>query len=728
MQPGNNHLEPPRNPQPRGPRAAAPAQRIRYFNATGLLFLLFALGVTLSFLLFYLVQDEVDGIFINELQQPVIREVNHVRRRVEYDMHLASALAGMLAVDPGLSRDDITHFIQTAKLGDSAVEHVWLAETSGANVQYGKEILDRSAPGKNAFTPREVTGLDDLVKHAGGAFQSGSAVLFDASQPERKWFVIVRPVHGESGRAEVMISFSPIQSLFSDLIYRYQSGDIVNLVVTETGGDTPLTILSLEHPASFLDRIIAPPRFTERIVADNLTWSLSFISEMGGQALLIATMPLIGMLFSLVLTVILVAYVRAWHKRSLKAGRTAAMLKRNNEELNRRFADEKRMARALRKSEQRYRAIFNNTGIGIFQVSDTGEWLNANQTLADLMGYGDPRELLAAQPDREGMMFVNQGSREEWLAQLKSDTRSEYETQLYTKNRSVIWVCISGRAIADEDENAGRHYECTLYDITERRRAEMALLQAKEQADFANRSKSEFLANMSHELRTPLNAIIGFAEIIKDQLFGPVGQEQYIEYAKDIYDSGGLLLSLINDILDMSKIEAGKRELAEAELDVAKLVRSVGVLVEARAKLGKVKLQFDVPKELPVLRGEERAMKQILTNLLTNAIKFTPENGSVILSALIDPRGDMRIIVIDTGIGIAPEDIQVALAPFGQIESALSRKHQGTGLGLPLTKALVELHGGILDLQSKLGEGTTVTLIFPASRVLAVKSPSSAAT
>ena len=146
-----------------------------------------------------------------------------------------------------------------------------------------------------------------------------------------------------------------------------------------------------------------------------------------------------------------------------------------------------------------------------------------------------------------------------------------------------------------------------------------------------------------------------------------------------------------------------------------------------RSKMGKVKLQFDVPKDIPALHGEERALKQILTNLLTNAIKFTPEGGSVVLSAALDPRGDMRIAVRDTGIGIAPEDIQVALAPFGQIESALSRKHQGTGLGLPLTKALVELHGGILDLQSKLGEGTVVTLTFPSQRVLPTKLPLSTA-
>ena len=223
---------------------------------------------------------------------------------------------------------------------------------------------------------------------------------------------------------------------------------------------------------------------------------------------------------------------------------------------------------------------------------------------------------------------------------------------------------------------------------------------------------------MSHELRTPLNAIIGFAEIIKDQMFGNAGQPQYVDYAKDIYDSGQLLLSLINDILDMSKIEAGKRQLQETTMNIEVIAHAVSRLVSGRAKEGKVHLNLHVPHNFPLLRGEEKAMKQILTNLLTNAVKFTNEGGSVTLSAILDEEGRMMINVVDSGIGIAPEDISTALAPFGQIESALSRKHQGTGLGLPLTKALVELHNGTFELKSALGTGTTVSLVFPASRVV----------
>ena len=388
-------------------------------------------------------------------------------------------------------------------------------------------------------------------------------------------------------------------------------------------------------------------------------------------------------------------------------------------QLSQLLADAERAIQTLRESEARYRTIFDNAGIGICQIAASGEWLNANRAIAEILGYKNAEELLAAQPDKKGDLFVDRTRRDELFAKLRRDGHKGFEAELYDKNKKRRWIDINGRKVRDEAAGA-EIFACTMYDVTEHKQAELALLQAKEQADFANRSKSEFLANMSHELRTPLNAIIGFAEIIKSQMFGPVGKAQYVEYAADIFDSGQLLLSLISDILDMSKIEAGKRTLVESTVSIEQIVLSVVRLVTSRAKLSKLHLNIRVPKDLPGLRGEERALKQILTNLLTNAIKFTSENGDVTLSAGVEDDGRMCIYIEDTGIGIAREDIAVALAPFGQIESALSRKHQGTGLGLPLTKALVELHGGRLDLQSTLGKGTVITLTFPKERTVRI--------
>ena len=252
------------------------------------------------------------------------------------------------------------------------------------------------------------------------------------------------------------------------------------------------------------------------------------------------------------------------------------------------------------------------------------------------------------------------------------------------------------------------------------------LVIARDQAELANRTKSEFLANMSHELRTPLNAILGFSELMGNATLGPLGNPKYVEYTKDINDSGRHLLALINDILDLSKIEAGKLELDEEDIDVARAIRSCMVLVKERARNGGVKLLTDLPDGLPALHADERKLKQILVNLLSNAVKFTPAGGSVTVKAWFRPDSGFVIQVADTGVGIALDDIPKALTPFGQVDSRLDRKYEGTGLGLPLTKSLIEKHSGSLDLQSEVGAGTTVTVRFPPERM--VPRPEVAAT
>lgn len=232
----------------------------------------------------------------------------------------------------------------------------------------------------------------------------------------------------------------------------------------------------------------------------------------------------------------------------------------------------------------------------------------------------------------------------------------------------------------------------------------------------ANKAKSEFLASMSHELRTPLNAILGFSEIIKEETFGPVGLHKYVDYAADVHSSGRHLLDLINDILDLSKIDAGKVELHEEELSLAHVMDDSLSLVRERALRGGVTLvEKQAAPELPAVWADRRLLKQILLNLLSNAIKFTPAGGTVTTGLFADAAG-IGFSVRDTGIGMTQEDVQKAMSPYGQIDSQVSRKHKGTGLGLPISLSLAKLHGGDLLVESAPDKGTTMTLRLPLSR------------
>ncbi len=257
-----------------------------------------------------------------------------------------------------------------------------------------------------------------------------------------------------------------------------------------------------------------------------------------------------------------------------------------------------------------------------------------------------------------------------------------------------------------------------LHDITERKCAEANLIRAKEQAEFADRAKSEFLANMSHELRTPLNAVIGFSSVMAEETFGPIGKPRYRQYAVDIRDSGEHLLAIINDILDLSRIETGNIQLSEDIVDVAKTLLKCGRMIEARAAESDVKLAMKIAAPVPRIRADERMLRQMLLNLLSNAVKFTRPGGCVTVSAKAGDDGCLTLSIADTGIGIAEEDLPKALAPFGQVDGALDRKFEGAGLGLTLVKSLVELHGGKLKIDSRVNVGTTAILWFPRERVV----------
>jgi signal transduction histidine kinase len=264
---------------------------------------------------------------------------------------------------------------------------------------------------------------------------------------------------------------------------------------------------------------------------------------------------------------------------------------------------------------------------------------------------------------------------------------------------------------------AVRQLVAVALDLTERSEIEAQLSAAKEAAELASRAKTEFLANMSHELRTPLNAIIGFSQMIRDEYRGPVGRPEYKDYASDIYDSSCHLLDIINDLLDVSKIEAGMLTLHETEFDLGPLVDGTCRLIEPRARDTGIALVVEMERPGPMLHADERMLRQILLNLLSNAVKFTPRGGRVTITAAAAAAGELLLSVRDTGIGIAAEDFERVMQPFGQVESALGRRQNGTGLGLPLTRGFVKLHGGVLALASEVGAGTTVSVRLPGRLV-----------
>ncbi len=376
---------------------------------------------------------------------------------------------------------------------------------------------------------------------------------------------------------------------------------------------------------------------------------------------------------------------------------------------------------ALRESEERFRTVVNHSPAKIHIKDLEGRYLLVNKEAERLFGVTDEeaRGKTAHEifPEKRAADFTRH---DRAVMQTEQTIAEEEEWSQDDGVHTFLTVKFPIRDGEDRITAVG----AIGTDITERKRAEQELYIAMERANAANRAKSQFLAMMSHELRTPLNAIIGFSELIRDEMFGSGENAKYRDYASDINESGLHLLDVINDILDLAKIDARKVELDEGYVDVLETIDFCLLLVKEQAELAGVRMTTEIADGIPHLRADERKLKQILLNLLSNAVKFTPADGTITVMAWHSSDSGFVLQVIDTGIGIALEDIPKALAVFCQVESDLNRNYEGTGLGLPLSKALVELHGGSLDLQSEVCVGTTVTVRFPAERIVRFQDPS----
>lgn len=366
--------------------------------------------------------------------------------------------------------------------------------------------------------------------------------------------------------------------------------------------------------------------------------------------------------------------------------------------------------------EASYRAFFDHAVDGIFRTTPDGHYLAANQALCDIYGYANPEALVAALTDIGGQLYVEPRRRDEFRALMQAnDVVTNFVSEIYHRSGTRIWISENARAVRDWSGQL-LCYEGTVEDVTEKFARERALRAALHQAEIANKMKAAFLAAMSHELKTPLNAVLGFSEIIRDEVLGPVGHDAYRDYAGDIHKSGARLLSIINDVLDVSRLEGGLMTLEARPENLLDVSEAAIKLARALTHDGR-KVEIDIPVDMPTLHVDPRRIAQALGNLLANALKFTPEGGSIRLEARLDAQGGAVLQVSDTGIGMAAETIAAALEPFRQLDGTLSRRFEGAGLGLSISKALAELHGGSLAIQSAVGEGTNVTITLPPARV-----------
>jgi PAS domain S-box-containing protein len=411
-------------------------------------------------------------------------------------------------------------------------------------------------------------------------------------------------------------------------------------------------------------------------------------------------------------------------QRLTEAGRARAEAERTGAEAAQGLADAQARSRTLeatlgdaRARVRELEAVLDTATDGVAVVDGTGRILSLNRAAEALFGY-DGREvvgdaitvLLAPESHMAALQYLDR-LRSSGAARLLNDGR---EVMGRVRQGGVIPLFMTMGPVSDGPE---ARICAVLRDITAFKKAEGELVAAKRVAEEANAQKSDLLAKISHEIRTPLNAIIGFAEVMLEERFGPVGNERYKEYLKDVHLSGTHVISLVNDLLDLAKIEAGRMDLAVAGLSLNGLISASVALLQPQAARERIVLRTSFAPNLPSVLADERSVRQIALNLLSNAIKFTDPGGQVIVSTALTDRGEVAFRVRDTGIGMSEGEIAAALEPFRQLATA--RRRGGTGLGLPLTKALVEANRGSLVIRSAPSEGTLVEVLFPTARVTA---------
>jgi PAS domain S-box-containing protein len=381
-----------------------------------------------------------------------------------------------------------------------------------------------------------------------------------------------------------------------------------------------------------------------------------------------------------------------------------------NRLLKREIRHRHQIEEALRESEEKYRAMFATANVGLALCKLDGTLLEVNTEFCDILGRSEEETLSLTYWDITPREYEPQEQQQ--LASLRTNGKyGPYEKEYIHANGKRVPVLLNGSLVLSKD-GEGLIWS-VVQDITARKEAEHEIVQAKEQAEAASKAKSDFLAAMSHDLRTPLNAIIGFADMISQQLFG-TSSPKYQEYARDIQSSGRLLLTLVNQVLDLSTIEAGKKEINIEAVNIRQMVDDCKTVLRPKADIKGVNLTTKTPQDDDWIYADRGALEQILQNLVSNAIKFTPAGGQVSLFTTLT-NGKAIFTIDDTGEGMAPEKIRKLMEPFSKGQADPYVSEDGWGLGLSIVKSLVELHKGDLMIDSNVGQGTTVTISIPST-------------
>ncbi|MDR6775062.1 ATP-binding protein [Azospirillum sp. BE72] len=567
---------------------------------------------------------------------------------------------------------------------------------------------------------RQAAGMDTLASVAGTplaeAAAGGSAAFVG---PYREagggWrAAMVRPLADGSGSAVAVLDLDRFTRLYAT----QNVGPLSIILFYRENG----AVLAYSRAGLPLDRDRAAfAGFLPRLPADETARTLSGFDPAEGRERIGTVRRVAGLPFYVYVRIRTDDVLAGWYadrwKRVLETAAVSVVVMLLALLALRQLGRLETTTQALRASERRSQALFDSSFQIMGLLSPDGRVLALNRPACALAGL--PAEALIGRRAWEFRGWARTGELAEAFRQSIGKAASgrlvRYETDVIADGVTRV-MDVTIKPVFD-DGGAVTVLVVEARDITERVEAAERLAAALDQAEAANRAKSAFLATMSHELRTPLNAIIGFSDIMLHELFGPLGSPRYHDYARHVQNSGRHLLDLINDVLDMSKLEAGRYTLDESWLEPADAIETCRALAAVPADAGGVTLESDCAPGLPRLLADERALRQVLLNLLSNAVKFTPRGGRVTVTAGLEAGDGLAIAVCDTGIGIPADALARILEPFQQADSSIPGRFGGTGLGLSICRDLMALHGGSLSIDSEPGCGTVVTVRFPAGRV-----------